>query len=166
MGERGEVSETLAALIDKHIAKSEKYLSPRAIIQRFEIARKDGVLSIGGVILEGKSIAKFLEGCDECHLMCVTVGYEVEREIERASASPLEQLVIDAIGTAAVESAAEEAQASVGGGARFSPGYGDFPLEVQPEIIRLLDTTKYIGVRVTKELLLTPRKSVTAVIKK
>ena len=47
---------------------------------------------------------------------------------------------------------------------RFSCGYGDFPLEAQPDICRLLRTDTAIGLCCDESCLLTPRKSVTAVI--
>jgi cobalamin-dependent methionine synthase I len=46
---------------------------------------------------------------------------------------------------------------------RFSPGYGDWPLEQQPELIRLAHADK-IGVSLSSSLMLMPRKSITAII--
>ena len=47
---------------------------------------------------------------------------------------------------------------------RYSPGYGDWPITVQPRIAALLDTPKRIGLYVTDTFLMLPRKSVTAVM--
>ena len=47
---------------------------------------------------------------------------------------------------------------------RFSPGYGDFPLEFQRNIGDLLQMAKNIGITLTDSLLMMPSKSVTAVI--
>lgn len=47
---------------------------------------------------------------------------------------------------------------------RYSPGYGDLPLELQPQILQLLDAQKRLGLTVTPEHILIPRKSVTALI--
>ena len=47
---------------------------------------------------------------------------------------------------------------------RFSPGYGDFPLEVQRDFERILMMRKKTGIALTDSLLMTPTKSVTAVI--
>ena len=47
---------------------------------------------------------------------------------------------------------------------RFSPGYGDLSLEVQKEIFSLLDCPRKIGVSLGDSLLMTPSKSVTAII--
>ena len=47
---------------------------------------------------------------------------------------------------------------------RFSPGYGDLPIEIQGEFLQVLDAPKRIGLYATANNILTPRKSVTAVI--
>lgn len=47
---------------------------------------------------------------------------------------------------------------------RFSPGYGDFPLECQQGIAAALELSKRIGVMLTDRLMMTPSKSVTAVM--
>jgi len=47
---------------------------------------------------------------------------------------------------------------------RYSPGYDDFDLEIQPELIAVLDAQRKIGLTCTGSLILLPRKSVTAVI--
>jgi hypothetical protein len=47
---------------------------------------------------------------------------------------------------------------------RFSPGYGDFPLGLQPKLLGVLDAERRLGLTVTPAHLLLPRKSVTAVI--
>ena len=47
---------------------------------------------------------------------------------------------------------------------RFSPGYGDLPLVVQKEFMTLLDCAHLIGINLNESLLMSPSKSVTAVI--
>ena len=47
---------------------------------------------------------------------------------------------------------------------RFSPGYGDMPLSQQRLFVTLLDTPRKIGLTTTPAFILTPRKSVTAVL--
>ena len=47
---------------------------------------------------------------------------------------------------------------------RFSPGYGDWPITEQARIVRLLDGQRQIGLNITKDSLMIPRKSITAVI--
>lgn len=47
---------------------------------------------------------------------------------------------------------------------RFSPGYGDFSILHQREFLGLLEAGKRIGLSMTESSMLTPTKSVTAVI--
>ena len=47
---------------------------------------------------------------------------------------------------------------------RYSPGYGDLPLEVQGPLLELLDAPRRAGLCATQTHLLTPRKSVTAIL--
>ena len=47
---------------------------------------------------------------------------------------------------------------------RFSPGYGDFSILHQKQILDSLDATKCIGLSMTDSCMLIPTKSVTAVI--
>ena len=47
--------------------------------------------------------------------------------------------------------------------ARYSPGYGDFGLAVQADIVRLLDLPRAIGVAAAPGGALSPQKSITAV---
>lgn len=47
---------------------------------------------------------------------------------------------------------------------RYSPGYGDFPIEMQKEFISLLDAHRKIGLSVNESHILIPRKSVTAIM--
>ena len=47
---------------------------------------------------------------------------------------------------------------------RFSPGYGDLPLAVQDGLLELLDAPRRVGLCANDSHLLTPRKSVTAIL--
>ena len=47
---------------------------------------------------------------------------------------------------------------------RFSPGYGDLPLTAQREMFRMLECEKRIGVYLNESLLMSPSKSVTAIV--
>src|SRR5690606_5562443 len=82
-------------------------------------------------------------------------------------------LILDACATAAIESFCDEVEGAIKEVAisqgynitsRYSPGYGDFSIEIQPHILRTLNSLVQIGVTVTVSLILIPRKSVTAII--
>lgn len=134
-----------------------------------------GVLLAGaGLELPGNDIAHFLEGCTHAVLLTVTLGMESERELLRARAlGPSRELLADACASSMAEEAARAASAQIERRAmaasfqctrRFSPGYGDFPLLLQPAVLRLTGADRMLGVRVGPSCLMTPMKSVTAVV--
>ena len=47
---------------------------------------------------------------------------------------------------------------------RYSPGYGDYALENQKGVFEVLNPPKYIGLSLMDMLIMSPEKSVTAVI--
>ena len=47
---------------------------------------------------------------------------------------------------------------------RFSPGYGDLPIELQRDFLTLLDASRKIGLTATESSMLVPSKSITALI--
>lgn len=125
-------------------------------------------------ILQGESIKKHLTGCEKVILLSATVGTEIENKITdlfkegKYSLS----LMLDAAATTAVEQSADLMEKAINEQVsrkgynmkwRFSPGYGDWPIEQQPEMLR---TTKadIIGVHLTESMMLEPRKSITAII--
>ena len=79
-------------------------------------------------------------------------------------------LWLDAAASAAIEEVCDEAQRQIALEleraltARFSCGYGDLPLTIQPQFLSLLDAGRKIGLSASASGMLTPIKSVTAVI--
>ena len=82
-----------------------------------------------------------------------------------------EAVIFDACGSAWVESGCDAAEAEIAARFkgryltdRFSPGYGDLPLSLQPAVLAALDAEKRLGIHLSDSFLMTPSKSVTAVI--
>ena len=80
-------------------------------------------------------------------------------------------LVLESCATAAIEEVCDRAEGLIAAEfpgksltSRFSPGYGDLPVTVQGEFLALLDAPRRIGLCATGSSILTPRKSVTAVL--
>jgi hypothetical protein len=82
-------------------------------------------------------------------------------------------LVLDSCATAFIESVCDNLQddltTTYAGQNKYltrrhSPGYGNLQLSSQPQLLSLLDAGRKIGLSVTRNFLLTPTKSVTAVI--
>jgi cobalamin-dependent methionine synthase I len=106
--------------------------------------------------------------------MAVSLGLEVDKHIAFYSRTDLTKgLIFDACAVAAVEALCDMVQEEIEEKAksmglvitsRYSPGYGDFPIDLQKEIAEVLKTYKKIGLAVNEHSLMIPRKSVTAVI--
>ena len=175
LGHRSQVlSAELDALIDDCMAQLRQAAKPRHVVQTLSIElRPDGVLlPDSGILLAGDDLHRHLSGCRQAALMAVTLGVEVDNLIRRTEATDLTaSLVLDACATQYVEACCdaleEELRQSVEGKcltARFSPGYGDLPLSVQPQLLALLNAQRSIGLTCTDRFILLPRKSVTAII--
>jgi len=121
-----------------------------------------------------RQLAACLRGSAELVLFAATVGLEADRRIARYQRiSPAKALLAQAFGAERAErlcdvfcgEIAEEAAAEgLRCTPRFSPGYGDLPLETQRDVFRLLDCGRKIGVWLNDSLLMTPTKSVTAAL--
>ena len=111
---------------------------------------------------------KNLGGCGEAFVFAATLGYGVDRLLSRLSViSGAEYFITDALASAFAEAACDSAEAEIckgcGGRARFSPGYGDLPLEIQPQILASVDAARRLNITLAKNLMMTPSKSVTAI---
>lgn len=122
-------------------------------------------------IIKGKDIANHLDGCDKAVLMCATLGSEVDRLIRITEISDMAKaVVLDSFASVAVEQVCckvDEMLAQKYPDSyftfRFSPGYGDYPIEMQGYFLRALDAQRKIGLTANSNSLLIPSKSVTAV---
>lgn len=124
--------------------------------------------------LPGNDIAAHLSNAVEVVLFAATLGHAVDRELRRlAVVDPVGQLVFDAAATDAIERLADKTEAHIRSDAaarglycswRFSPGYGDLPLEVQPALLTVLNATRRLGITLTESNLMVPTKSVTAIV--
>ena len=148
---------------------------PKSVFREFSLALPiEGVVRIDTLSVISRNLARNLKGCSCVFLMAATLGVEVDRLIARASAVRMSQaLVYQAAAAARIEAYCDEINDVLREEARtqglycrprFSPGYGDFDIKHQQDIVRLLDTPRQIGLTVTDSLLLAPVKSVTAVI--
>lgn len=126
------------------------------------------------MVLSGGDIARHLEGASKVALMACTLGLESERELRKyAAVGAADGVMFGACASALVEAAGnaveaqivtEAASAGLGTNWRYSPGYGDLPLSIQPAFLAALDATRRIGLSATDTCMLVPQKSITAVV--
>lgn len=173
---KGKIEEKMDNLIEESIDEMEKVSKPRYIYRVFDLNKEENDIELlkSTLVFKGKDINNHLKDSTKCALLAVTLGTEVDQKIRYYEKFNLtKSVILDACATAAVESACdlvekeiEKKAKQLGFGItyRYSPGYGDFKIDIQKDIIRCLDLQKNIGLTVTENYILLPRKSVTAVI--
>lgn len=172
MGLTDNIDEQIQNLLDEVIDELRGKLSYRVCFRRLNISFEKGELTIP-FSTSSKDLAKCLKGCNEVIIFAATIGLEIDRYIAKYQRfSPTKALLIQALGAERVEKLCDVFCAEYKKQAesekmfttkRYSPGYGDLPLEAQKDVFRLLDCNKYIGISLGNSLLMTPSKSVTAI---
>ena len=144
-GARGEADTATMALLQRCAVPLLAAATPRAVWLRAEVK----ALAEAG-ILRGSDVMRHLEGCGQAILLAVTLGPGVDAQIRRAGVGDIAAGVAsDALGSALAEQTADAAEAELRQLAaaegtyltgRFSPGYGDWDIAVQPLVAAALDT--------------------------
>ncbi len=124
------------------------------------------VCDFGCCQLRSAQLARLLQPCREAVLFCATVGVAIDRLVGKYIAvSPSRAVMLQAMGAERIEALCDAFCETVSGATvRYSPGYGDLPLSAQRELFRVLAPPKHIGVCLTEGLLMSPTKSVTAIV--
>ena len=173
LGCPGTEDPATLALVEGCSARLLAAARPKWTYRVFDLAvQTDGVRLDCGLLLPGRDLAAHLRGCSRAALLAATLSAPVDALLRRAQAEDLAAAVaLDCCATAAVEAVCDLAEAEFRARFpgcsfpfRFSPGYGDLPIELQDPILRLLDAPRRVGLCATDRHILTPRKSVTAVL--
>ncbi len=164
------VSSEERALFASCLQEVEQKLTYKVCWGRFPVKKTENGLDFGILQTDSKALMKNLEGCEEVIIFAATIGLEIDRLIRRyTNLSPAKALFFQAIGAERIESLCDAFCDELKGEGlqlrpRFSPGYGDLPLELQKDIFRVLDCPRKIGLSLNESLLMSPSKSVTAII--
>lgn len=171
---RAEGDEATLALLESCIAEAGDKLSYNVCYARLGIEIHGDEINLGFTKTSSHSLAKCLDGCHEIVLLSATVGFGIDRLIEKYSLiSPSRAIILQALGSERVEAlcdafcnelAIEEEKNENTLRPRFSPGYGDLSLDLQKDIFAALGCTKTIGITLGDNLFMNPTKSVTAII--
>ena len=112
----------------------------------------------------GETVNRALSNCNKAVLFAATLGAGVDRLLLlKESVNMGDAVIVQAIAAAMIECVCNELQSGYNARPRVSPGYGDFPISAQREILKILDAPKKIGLSATDALMLVPTKSVTAI---
>jgi cobalamin-dependent methionine synthase I len=166
--------------VEKAIERAidEGYISarPKAVYETFAVARvKEGYeLVKAGYRLTGSILLKHLKQIEMVTLFACTIGEELEQRVKALidEGRMTEATIIDAVAGEAVEGVANQVNEIIQREAnlkkyklrrRFSPGYGDWGIEEQKEVLRLIEAEK-IGLSLTEACVMVPEKSISALI--
>lgn len=169
-----ESNDETEALIDRAIEVAKGAFCGKVCFCELPLSLSDGQIQFGTIRTKSKNLLKNLDGCESIILFGATVGIEIDRLIMRyGKVSPSLAVCLQALGAERIEAlcdlfCADMARKQDLQGKRlrprFSPGYGDFPLEAQKEIFAMLGCDRRIGLTLNDSLIMSPTKSVTAII--
>lgn len=149
--------------------------SRKSVSRIFDLEQEDEeTIRFGSLTVRSKNLGRNLRGCDKIVLFGATLGIGVDQLLSRTSKRDMAKtVVLQACAAALLEEYCDECQERIrvemeAEGRylrpRFSPGYGDFSIECQKDLVRMLDCAKRIGLTLTESCMMAPSKSVTAVI--
>lgn len=167
-GYKGEPSENALALFDECLRETENAVSCRVCYMATPVS------ALPERFFQSALVRRRLCGAEYALVFAATVGLEMDRLVLRyQELSPAKALLLQALGAERIESlcdtfcaemSAECAKRGYAAGSRFSAGYGDLPLAEQSWFFAALDCPRKIGLTLNESLLMTPTKSVTALV--
>ena len=168
------VPSTLRAQAQRVADRLTAAVQPRYTYRVFPLVHgEEGIALEGaGLLLPGRSAKKMLAQCDRAVLLGCTLGAGFDAVLRAEQVRDMAAAVLlDACGSAWVEAGCDAAEQEIRARFpglyltdRFSPGYGDLPLDLQRALCAALDSVRRLGVHVGESLLLNPVKTVTAII--
>lgn len=156
----------------------ESSITPKTLLRVYALSHQpDGSIVLTGadgcpvMTLSGRLAQTMLKDCQQAALMLSTLGLPFDSLLRTQQARGMaEAAMLDALGNVLVEEACDRLEEALRSRFphlhltdRFSPGYGDLPLALQPALLDMAEARR-IGVSCTPSLLMTPQKSVSALI--
>ena len=171
---RHAIDEPTLELIQDTFRELDQVADARFVYRIFEIIEEnENQLTIGGLRIQSRNLYKNLKNCKQGIVFCATLGTGVDLLLKRYSVSDMSKtVVLQACAAAFLEEYCDRMQKQIEDGLenglylrpRFSPGYGDFSILHQKELLQMTDASKKIGLALTEGYMLTPTKSITAVM--
>ena len=172
-GAKDDAAE-LIPMINSLSESSKDVFSYKVCYYAFRVFQKGENIDLGFASVRSETLKKRLSGCDYALVFAATVGIGIDRMILRAEhTSQSTALLLEALGSERVEALCDafceeikenSKEAGYGITGRFSPGYGDIPLSLQKDIFCVLDAPRKIGLTLNESLIMSPKKSVSAII--
>lgn len=172
---REQAEEAVMELIDSCAAELSAAAEPKHLSREYELRLLPCDEIDGGCFqVKSRNLSRNLKDCGQVIVFAATLGAGVDHLIQKYNKLQMSRAVVIQSASAAMIEAycdgvcSQMRQVYEGEGLylrpRFSPGYGDFPLQCQPRLLDALEAGKRIGIKLTDSYLMMPSKSVTAVI--
>ena len=155
------------------ICDFKKNITPKSVYAVFDCHTDTRTVTLGEMIINSRSLADHLRGCRRAVLLAATLGVNADMLTRKYSVQNMgKTLIAQSICADIIEKYLDDAEKEFSKAdgltglfpvTRFSPGYGDFDIKYQKDILKTLDASR-IGLSLTDGYMLTPAKSVTAVI--
>jgi len=173
---REAIPENLLPLVNEAISLGQRLCAPLAMFALYPLnANAPDQLELEGAFrIQSKKVFQWMEGCNAMYLAAVTIGRQLDQMVAQLSESGemTKAFLLNAYGAEAAEALMESLDAHLKREAtqhrwtttkRFSPGYGDWDLTSQRELITTLQAER-IGITLTGQCLMIPEKSVSAIM--
>ena len=156
------------------IAEVENDIFYKVCYAEFPIKVSGNEVALGLKNFKSNSLANKLKNSSTAIIFGATIGPRIDILINRyGKISPVKALVFQAIGAERIESLINAFITDLTAiysandktlEKRFSAGYGDLSLSYQQDIFNLLNLSKNIGLTLNESYIMSPSKSVTAII--
>ena len=168
----------VSTLMEKAAQEMQAVMKAQAVFEIFDLTIKSSAstdcrVSFADVTLHSRDLGVNLKDCSQVALLAATIGPQVDALIRRySSLDPVYASILQATGAMFIEEVVDlvndeikkiAASQGLKTKPRYSPGFGDVPLEVQKDFFRLLPCTR-IGLTLMDTLIMAPEKSVTAFV--
>jgi len=175
---RSRLREKMTTMLRKLLIEvNDSHLLEPAVVYEFYTvteARMDRLCLEGNRVLHSPLLSSVLSSAKELALAVCTIGLKLEREVTECfdRNEPLRGVLLDGIGTAAVDSLTREVCRFVRRKASsrdyqvsslLSPGMDNFPISEQWPLFEMVPADE-IGVSLTSSGVMVPRKSASMVI--
>ena len=178
LGAAGDVSVELREQTEAELGRLAQAHPPKGLYRLYQVQHTPQGVSlldaqgIPALTLPGRLASGMLQNCQQAALMVCTLGAAFDAALRTQQVRDMALYAIaNACGSALVEEGCDLLEKEIAQSHpdlfltdRFSPGYGDLPLTLQPSLLRALDAQRLVGVSVSESCLMFPVKTVTAII--
>lgn len=165
---RTKIDTKIETTILETIDLAKKLLQPKYAVSIATKKIQNTEIFLDDFRINSKDIFKLLEHSEQVCGIIATIGFSIDSKIsfflEQKEIMPA--FILDSIGSVAIEELIENICADIKEKygpttMRFSPGYGDWPIQNQKDFLHWLGAEK-IGIVLSPTFQMVPRKSVSA----